>query len=339
MFATPKTAKKMVQNVLNAGLVPFLQSSPGIGKSSIIREIAKEYDLDLIDIRLSQVDPTELNGFPAINGNVASYVPMSIFPLQGASLPKNKKGWILFLDEMSSAPPAVQAAAYKLILDRMVGQSKLHDEVYVVAAGNLITDNAVVSHLSTALQSRVVHIFLEAGLEDFKEWAYLNNVSTNVISFLNFRPALLHSFDPDHNDCTFPCPRTWEFVSNIEKTFQNGIPDYGVMLFQGTLGKAAGLEFASFIAIQKDLISYDDIINNPSSCRLPKEPSTQWALVGMMIEKVVAADIPNIICFLERLPVEFQVIFVRDLHIKDRLFARSNQTIQTWIGNNAARFA
>jgi MoxR-like ATPase len=111
MFVTPITAKKMIQSVLSAGLVPFLQSSPGLGKSSIVREIAKEYDLQLIDIRLSQVDPTELNGFPAISNGVASYVPMSIFPLEKTPLPTNKKGWILFLDEMSSAPPAVQAAA------------------------------------------------------------------------------------------------------------------------------------------------------------------------------------------------------------------------------------
>lgn len=339
MFVTPITAKKMIQSVLSAGLVPFLQSSPGIGKSSIVREIAKEYNLELIDIRLSQVDPTELNGFPAIANGVASYVPMSIFPLEKAVLPANKKGWILFLDEMSSAPPAVQAAAYKLILDRMVGQSKLHDDVYVVAAGNLITDNAVVSHLSTALQSRVIHMFLSPSLEDFKTWAYANGVSQNVISFLNFRPDLLHHFDPDHDDCTFPCPRTWEFASNIEKTFTKGMPDYSVMLFQGCLGKAAGLEFNSFIEIQKDIITYDEIIAAPSSCRIPSEPSTQWALVGMMVNKAVAADVPKLMRFIERLSIEFQVIFVKDLNKKDKTLFRSSSEIQAWISHNASRFA
>ena len=338
MFVTPVTAKKMLQNVLAAGLVPFLQSSPGIGKSSIVREIAKEYNLELIDIRLAQVDPTELNGFPTINNGIASYAPMSIFPLTNTPLPKGKNGWLIFLDEMSSAPPAVQAAAYKLILDKMVGQHSLHEDVYIVAAGNLITDNAVVSHISTALKSRVVHIFLEASLDDFKEWAYANKISQNVISFLNFKPSLLHSFDPDTDDCTFPSPRTWEFTSNIEKTFKGNIPSYSTMLFQGALGNATGLEYAAFLEIQNDLIDYDDIIASPLSCRLPSEPSTQWSLIGMLVNQVTAKDLPTIMKFINRLPIEFQLIFVKDLQKKDKTLVRSSSEIQSWITHNASRF-
>ena len=111
MQVSPKIARELVVDVIQAGLVPMLTSSPGIGKSSIVHSIAKEFGLKLIDIRLAQVDPTELNGFASLQGDKASYKPMDIFPLENEPLPKGYNGWLLFLDEMSSAAPATQAAA------------------------------------------------------------------------------------------------------------------------------------------------------------------------------------------------------------------------------------
>lgn len=111
MFANLSVAKDMVIDCIQTNLVPYLQSSPGIGKSAIVKEIAEEYDLQLIDIRLSQLDPVDLNGFGAVQDGIAKYIPFDTFPLVTTPLPKGKSGWIVFLDEMSSAPPAIQAAA------------------------------------------------------------------------------------------------------------------------------------------------------------------------------------------------------------------------------------
>jgi hypothetical protein len=111
------------------------------------------------------------------------------------------------------------------------------------------------------------------------------------------------------------------------------------MLFQGALGKSAGLEFNSFIEIQKDIITYDEILAAPSSCRIPSEPSTQWALVGMMVKQAVAGDIAKLMRFVERLSIEFQVIFVKDLNKKDKSLFRTSPEIQAWISHNASRFA
>ncbi len=336
MFANLSVAKNMVIDCIQAGLVPYLQSSPGIGKSAIVKEIAQEYDLQLIDIRLSQLDPVDLNGFGAVQDGIAKYIPFDTFPLATTPLPKGKNGWVLFLDEMSSAPPAIQAAAYKLVLDRMVGQAKLHSKVAIVAAGNLITDNAVVSPISTALQSRVIHIKVAASLEDFKAWAYKNNINNNVISFLNFKPDYLHKFDPDHDDCTFPCPRTWEFASRLLSNFNN-LPDYAPILFQGVVGTGVGLEFYTFLEIQRDLVTYDEIIASPFACRMPTEPSTQWALIGHIVSQVNAKDLPKALKFVERMPIEFQVIFVKDLKNKDSSLLRTPE-IQQWINVNATSF-
>ena len=142
-------ATSMLTKYLQAKLVPMLTGSPGIGKSQIIHKIAEDFNLKVIDLRLSQCDLTDLLGFPQITGSKAGYVPMDTFPIQGDKVPDGYSGWMLFLDEMNGAVPAVQAAAYKLILDRMVGSYHLHKNVAIVCAGNLETDNGIVNPMPT----------------------------------------------------------------------------------------------------------------------------------------------------------------------------------------------
>ena len=121
-------ARQMIEQCLQARVTPFLKGSPGCGKSSLIHQIAEEYNLMVIDLRLATADPTDLNGFPDIDRQrrKAGYLPMDTFPVEGDELPINPKtgkpysGWLIFLDELPLADKAVRKAAYKLILDRMV---------------------------------------------------------------------------------------------------------------------------------------------------------------------------------------------------------------------------
>lgn len=101
----------MLASYIRAKLVPMLVGSPGCGKSQIIYKIAEDYNLKVIDLRLSQCDPTDLAGFPTVAGKKADYVPMAHFPIEGDPIPAGYSGWLLFLDEATSAPPAIQAAA------------------------------------------------------------------------------------------------------------------------------------------------------------------------------------------------------------------------------------
>ena len=102
-------------------------------------------------------------------GNKAVFTPFSIFPLENDPIPQGYDGWMLLLDELSSANKQVQAAAYKLILDRQVGSFNLHPNCAIVAAGNKITDKAVVTQMSTALQSRLIHYELSVSVDDLHE--------------------------------------------------------------------------------------------------------------------------------------------------------------------------
>lgn len=104
-------ATRMITSCIKSKLVPMLTGSPGCGKSQIVHQIAEEYNLKVIDLRLSQCDPTDLLGFPTIQGNKSGYVPMNTFPVEGDAIPDGYSGWLLFFDEFNSASNAVQAAA------------------------------------------------------------------------------------------------------------------------------------------------------------------------------------------------------------------------------------
>lgn len=195
-------------DTIQAGLVAMITSSPGLGKSAIARNIAKKFNLALIDLRLSQLDPTDLIGFPTHNGERMGYAPPEHFPLEGLdNLPKGKDGWLLFLDEFSSASLSVQAAGYKLVLDRQVGKYNLHKNVAIVCAGNKETDSAIVNRMSTAMQSRLIHLELDVDIKTWLSWASENGIDYRVVSYIESRPEHLHQFDPNHNDKTFACPQ------------------------------------------------------------------------------------------------------------------------------------
>ncbi|UWJ04360.1 hypothetical protein [Escherichia phage vB_EcoS_Uz-1] len=165
-----RQARNFIIRALKAGNVPFLTSSPGMGKSAIIRSIAEEFGMKLIDHRLSTSAPEDLSGLPFRNGDRAEFIPFAdLFPIEGDKIPEGYNGWLLFLDEFPSARKEVIAAAYKLILDRMTGQKKLHPNVMIICAGNKATDRAIVNPLGTAMQSRVVHFEMELNFDIFVE--------------------------------------------------------------------------------------------------------------------------------------------------------------------------
>ena len=186
----------------------FLWGAPGVGKSQIVRQAAQALSLRVIDVRAVLLDPVDLRGLPAINGDKkAHWCPPAFLPVEGNG--------VLFLDELNAAPPLVQAACYQLVLDRQLGEYHLPAGWAVIAAGNRDTDRAVTSRMPSALANRFVHLDFEADLADWATWALQAGVKTELIAFIRFRPGLLHDFDPKRNDKAFPTPRAWEFVSKI----------------------------------------------------------------------------------------------------------------------------
>lgn len=328
-------AKKHIISVMKAGLVPNLLGSPGLGKSDIIREIAEEYNLEPIDFRLAQADPTDLNGFPCVNEDRtrSHYAPPTTFPLEGDALPKGKDGWLLFFDEMNAAPNAVQAASYKLILDRAVGSTPLHNNVRMMCAGNLATDKAIVNRLSTAMQSRLVHFTLEAHAPSWISWAIKNKVDYRVIAFIRFRPDLIHKFDANHSDNTFPCPRTWYFLSKIINK-KKKVEFEELPLIEGTIGEGTAMEFIGFISIFDKLPTPAQILLSPGTIDIPDEPSILYALSALVSNIIDEDNFGDLMNLINRLPIEFQTITIQNILAK-KVDIKKAIEYKLWIKNNA----
>lgn len=306
---TPKQAYDEALHCMSRGLTPLITSSPGMGKSSIMHQLARDHNLKLIDVRLSQCTPEDLSGFPMRSGNKATFTPFDIFPVEGDEIPAGYEGWLLFLDEMTSATKPVQAAAYKLILDRMVGSYKLHSHVAVVAAGNKMSDKAVVNAMSTALQSRVIHYELSLSSKEWLNHAFSQGFDHRVTAFIGYMPNKLMDFRPDHQDKTFACPRTWEFLSRLIKG-EVVSEDIGARV-AGTIGEGMAVEFITFAQEFDRLPKVADILANPNLVPVPKELSTKFATVTMLIEHITDKTADQILEYLDHFDLELQILFFR----------------------------
>lgn len=315
---SPRQIRSYVTDALYAGLVPFVQASPGVGKSSLMKLVAQDLNLKVIDHRLSTSAPEDLSGLPRFNEKGAEFVPFrDLFPLADAAMPKGKDGWMLFLDEFNSSAKSVQAAAYKLILDRQVGQHNLHPNCVITAAGNLATDRAIVNQISTAMQSRVVHLEMEV---NFEEWlydvAFKENYDARIIGFLSQWPSKLMDFRPDHNEKTFACPRTWEFVNDLCKlpNYQGDLTEKAPIL-SGTVTSGIATEFITFSKIWKELVKIDDIIRDPKNCRIPHDASGKWATISSIMEGLNQVNFDDLATYVNReeFGVSFQILFFRSV--------------------------
>jgi hypothetical protein len=327
-------AQSMITAYLKAKLVPLLVGSPGMGKSQIYQQIADEYGLLMIDVRLGQSDVTDLCGFPKIIGTKAGYVPMDTFPIVGDEVPAGYNGWLLLFDELTSAPPTLQAAAYKIILDRKVGKHSLHPNVAICAAGNLETDNAVVHPMSTALKSRLVHIQLGIDSTEWTNWGSSNGIDHRITDYIKWKPEALFTFSPDHTDATYACPRTWEFANRVLGVTTEDSKDRLPML-AGTISEGVAREFLGFIKIYKDLPTTAQIQANPDGIKVPVEPSILFALTGTISHHAINdASFNKTMVFIMRLPVEFQVVTLRET-VRRNNKMMAHPAIQKWVAASA----
>lgn len=312
---SPTGIKKAIVECMKAGLVPYIEGSPGIGKSENVYQVAEQYKLELIDLRMSQLAPEDLMGLPMRDGKKAIFAPFDMFPLEDTPLPQGKRGWLLFMDELPSASKAVLAACYKIILDRMVGSYKLHPNVVIVTAGNKTTDKAIATSLGTALQSRVIHLGMEVSKDDFIAHARKVGMDPRILGFIEYQPSKLHHFDPNHHNKTFACPRTWEFVSKLIRGKE--LKDISLPLIAGAISDGVAVEFHTFLQEYGRLPSINRIIDSPQTTQVPEDGSTKYAAVSMMLDHVIEDNMEPIIKYVKRFPPEFQVIFFRGVIQKD----------------------
>lgn len=311
---SPRQIRRHAERVLLAGRVPFVKSSPGMGKSSIFKQIAEDWNLQLIDWRASTAAPEDLTGLPRfMEDGTARFFPFAdLFPIEGTKLPEGKDGWLLFADEFNSAPKSVEAAAYKLFLDRMVGQHKLHDRVLLAAAGNLGTDKAIVNPQSSAMKSRFIHLEMEIS---HKEWledvAYAQGYDERIIAFLNYKPDFLMDFNPDSKELTFCCPRTWEFVNDLLTAGSGTLTDEDASLLAGTITSGVAVNFVQFTKVYASMVTIAKIVADPTGTDVPTDNATRYAVVSHMMEKANKQNFSALGTYINRFDLTFQILFFR----------------------------
>jgi hypothetical protein len=240
------------------------------GKSAITQQVVEKGGIGFTDVRLAQLDPTDLRGLPAIKGDHAFWLSPTFLPRTN----RDKEKGVLFLDELNVAAPLVQAVSYQLILDRKVGEYILPSGWSIVSAGNRMEDATVTFQMPAALKNRFLHFELEPNLEDWKIWAFKNNIDKRIIAFLNFRPELLFKLDKKKN--TFPTPRSWEFCS---RATQSGLDINTAAI--SSVGEGVATELSAFLKIYKDLPSPAQILSKKI---LFEEPSQMYAICGILIQ-------------------------------------------------------
>ena len=336
---TPSQVKEAIVTCMKARLVPFIQSSPGMGKSSIVKDVAWEYGLKMIDLRLSSLEPTDLQGLPWFNNGKAEFQPFSLFPLKDSPIPEGYEGWILFLDEFNSASRAVQAAAYKVVLDRMIGNHKLHDKCFIICAGNKASDNAITTRLSTAMLSRLIHLNMEVSFEDWRDnFALPNKIDERILAYLSMYPQKLMEFDPEREDQTFACPRTWQFVSDLVKASNGKVTNEIIPLLSGAITGEHASAFVRFCKVYKNLIRAEDIEKNPEITP-PMDTATLWAIVIHLIYHTNQTNYKAIFHFLEKVPATLRIVYYQSIvkqHpelMMDMEFAKSVRSIMSYLGS------
>ncbi len=254
---------------------------PGVGKSQMVGQIADKHTVPVIDIRLSQMEPSDLRGIPFRNGDFVEWSIPAILP----DAQRHGPSGILFLDEITSAPPSVSAAAYQLILDRRLGEYRVPDDWAIFAAGNRQGDRGVTYTMPAPLANRFSHFELDTNLDDWVAWAYKAGIDERLIAFIRFRPELLFDFDPAHNPVAFPSPRSWEFAHRALQKFE-GQPRLLVETLQACVGPAAGIELGAFVDNLDKLPDVEAIIAGEST-EVPRETDLQYAVASALVGRAI----------------------------------------------------
>ena len=349
----------VLRTLIESGNIPSMifWGPPGIGKTQLVHQLAasvakatgKQSHVRTVSLVLQ--NPVDLRGIPA-------KVEVEVINEKGEKVTEERAKWLkpelfeldpsdgvinwVFLDEIPSAAPSVQAAAYQIALERRIGEHEFPKNTVVIGAGNRTTDRAVAFKMPKPLANRATHFEVAADAKSWHEWALTHGIHQSIIAFIEWNPEYLFKFDPTTDDVAFPTPRSWELVNSYLKTGQDyarslgtGVVDAMFECIAGTVGLGVALEYKAYTEVYGRIPTFKDIITGKTpTC--PKDITTKdtsaiYAIVSMLASNVIsyekakkddldlneAGDLLNKVgSFINSLPSkEFQVLAVKDVLI------------------------
>ena len=278
---TPSEARSRVLRAFKVKRPVFLWGPPGIGKSDVIAGLTEELGGYMIDLRLGQMEPTDIRGIPFFNKNNEKMDWAPPIDLPDEELASQYPIVVLFLDEMNSAAPAVQAAGYQLILNRRIGKYKLPDNVVIVAAGNRESDKGVTYRMPSPLANRFVHLEVRSDFDSWFQWAVNNQVHKDVVGYIGFAKQDLMEFDPKSASRAFATPRSWSFVSQFlddDDATDAELTD----LIAGTVGEGLAVKFMAHRKVASKMPNPTDVLAGKIKELKVKEISAMYSLTISM---------------------------------------------------------
>ena len=298
---------------------PYLIGDPGLGKTSIVEQIAEEENIDLATVIVAQYDPAELSGLAYLDGD-------SYKRARPDWLPEDGEG-ILFLDELPQACTMSQNIMAQLINERRIGEHELGEGWVIVAAGNKTSNRAGTSQMPSHLKDRLMFIEVEANLDDVVKYFYANDIDERVCGYLRFRPDFLSKFDSAADAC--PSPRSWARASTILGWKLDAFEEIESM--KGTVGDAASVDFRGYCDLYHKMPDPDKIIKDPLTGEIPEDPALLYALCAALAYRAKDENIESIISYLNRLAnKEFTVFTMKDAYARNEKLA-TNKHFQQWL--------
>ena len=303
---------------INADLPVMLWGSPGVAKSALAANLARETGRTLVDERLSTLESLDLRGTPHVVGDAVAWAMPTMFAKLWRADARGEPT-MLFLDELVNAAQSTQAAAYQLVLNRCVGDQTLPPGCVVIAAGNRQSDKAAAQRMPTALANRFAHIDLDADADTLRAHAARMGWHPMVIAFLAFRPAGVH--DMTVQDArAFPSPRAWESVSKIMQT--NPAEHVRPRAVRALIGEAWGGEFEAFARTYGRIPSIDNILANPAGAPVPGggfpgEAALCFAVATALAARATVSNFDAVWTYAQRMSGDFAGLIMADATRRD----------------------
>lgn len=315
----PLLLRETLGLMILAGEPMLIKGAPGIGKTDIITQACEDVEAELLIVHPVVDDPTDYKGFPFVVGpkgnQRADFLPFGNLQriIDATELT------VFFLDDLGQAPPSVQAAAMQLILARRINEHRVSDSVVFIAATNRKEDKAGVSGILEPVKSRFTAILeLEPTVDDWMRWAGTHNMPTELIAFINFRPNLLHSFEPTADIKNSPCPRT---VAAVGRILNLGVTkEQRAELISGAAGEGFAAELEGFLKLyERDLPDPKAMLNDPNKYdigNIAREPDVAYALIAALADHVTKKTMAAFVSICNRVQPEYSVMGMRLAHIR-----------------------
>lgn len=319
----PQLLKSTLTSLISVGRTVCVEGPPGGGKTTITREVASALGRNYIEMHLPTMLVEDF-GIPEVNGSTLSYKLPDWFPAKG-SRHDTSQGGVLCFDDRNQAGADIQKVLANICQARTLHGVPMADGWSVISTGNRQSDRAGANRVLGHLRNRETVLEMETHLDDSSAWMIANGVRPEVVSFLRFRPGLLHDYDPQRDQN--PTPRSW--VEGVSAVLGVVPAEAEYECFKGAVGEGAAAEFVGFLRIFRKLPNPDAILLSPTTAEVPTDPATLYALSGALSHRASQGNLDRIVAYCERIPPEFSVLTITMASRRDPALT-STQAFTNW---------